>query len=141
MKTQMTGWRPAGLLALALVVGGSGCLRQQTDTNAGAESVTVTRRQFSSSVTAIGAVKAQVGAEVKVGSRISGRVDRLHANIKDQVRKGQVIAELEKADLEALVAQSQAESRLGDAKLAALGALFPTEVQKRRRTSPGGKPP
>jgi len=130
VKTQMTGWRPAGLLALALVVGGSGCLRQQTDTNAGAESVTVTRRQFSSSVTAIGAVKAQVGAEVKVGSRISGRVDRLHANIKDQVRKGQVIAELEKADLEALVAKSQAELRLGDAKLAALGALFPAETAK-----------
>lgn len=90
----------------------------------------MTRRQFSSSVTAIGAVKPQVGAEVKVGSRISGRVVRLHANIKDQVRKGQVIAELEKADLEASVAQSRAEALFAEAKLTALDELFPKEVAR-----------
>ena len=130
MTTPMTGWRAAALLALAVVVTDSGCLTQQTAAGTGAGIVTVARRSFSSSVAAVGAVKAQVGAEVKVGSRISGRVYRLHANIKDQVRKGQVIAELEKADLEALVAQSQAEARLAEAKLAALDTLLPTETAK-----------
>jgi len=120
------------VLAVALTLGGSACLRRQTSTttDSSAETVKVTLRQFSASVTAIGAVKPQVGAEVKVGSRISGRVKRLHANIKDQVRKGQVIAELEKADLEAIVAQSQAEARFAEAKLAALDELFPREVAR-----------
>jgi multidrug efflux pump subunit AcrA (membrane-fusion protein) len=119
-------------LAVALTLGGSACLRRETSatTDHSAETIKVTLRQFSASVTAIGAVKPQVGAEVKVGSRISGRVKRLHANIKDQVRKGQVIAELEKADLEAIVAQSQAEARFAEAKLAALDELFPREVAR-----------
>jgi len=119
-------------LAMALLLGASACLRRETSatTDPAAETVKVTHRQFSASVTAIGAVKPQVGAEVKVGSRISGRVMRLHANIKDLVRKGQVIAELEKADLEAVVAQSQAEARLAEAKLAALDELFPREVAR-----------
>jgi macrolide-specific efflux system membrane fusion protein len=128
-------WRRGSLspvLAVALILGGSACLWKQTSaTNEKtAATVKVTRRQFSASVTAIGAVKPQVGAEVKVGSRISGRVMRLHANIKDVVRKGQVIAELEKADLEAIVAQTQAEARFAEAKLAALDELFPKEVAR-----------
>lgn len=119
-------------LVVALTLGGSACLWRQTSATSdnAAETVKVLFRQFSASVTAIGAVKPQVGAEVKVGSRVSGRVLRLHANIKDQVRKGQVIAELEKADLEAIVAQSQAEAQFAEAKLAALDALFPKEVAR-----------
>lgn len=130
-----SAWRRGFLppaLAVALILGMSACLRKQTSatTDPAAETAKVELRQFSANVTAIGAVKPQVGAEVKVGSRISGRVMRLHANIKDQVRKGQVIAELEKADLEAVVAQSQAEARLAEAKLAALDELFPREVAR-----------
>jgi HlyD family secretion protein len=119
-------------LAVALALSGPACSRKQTSaTNENAvETVKVTRQQFSTSVTAIGAVKPQVGAEVKVGSRISGRVMRLHANIKDQVHKGQIIAELEKADLEAIVAQSRAEARFAEAKLESLNELFPKEVAR-----------
>jgi len=65
----------------------------------------VIRRDFSSSVLATGAVRPQVGAEVRVGARISGKVERLLANIGDFVKKGQILAELEKADLSAVVEQ------------------------------------
>ena len=128
----MTRWPVAAVLAVALVGGGFACRRSGTSSPGGAATniFAVTRRQFSSNVTAIGAVKPQVGAEVRVGSRISGRVRRLYANIKDQVRKGQMIAELEKADLEAVVAQYQAEVRLAEARLAALDELFPSEVAR-----------
>ena len=95
-----------------------------------ASSTTVTSRDFSSSVLATGAVQAQVGAEVKVGARISGKVERLLANIGDQVTKGQVIAELEKADLEATVAQREAELELATAKLAAVESLLPKEIEQ-----------
>jgi HlyD family secretion protein len=94
------------------------------------QTATVERRDFSSSVLATGAVKPQVGAEVRVGARISGRVDSLKANIGDRVTRGQVIAELEKADLEAVVAQREAELQLAEAKLSAVERLLPKELQK-----------
>ncbi len=78
----------------------------------------VVRRDFSSTVLATGAVKPQVGAKVRVGARISGKVERLFANIGDQVGRGQVIAELEKADLEAAVAKARAEVKVAEAKVA-----------------------
>jgi len=90
----------------------------------------VIRRDFSSSVLATGAVKPQVGAEVRVGARISGKVEKLRANIGDSVSAGQTIAELEKADLQAIVAQRQAELDLAEAKLAAVESLSPTEIEK-----------
>lgn len=92
----------------------------------------VGRRDFASSVLATGAVQPQIGAEVRVGARISGKVERLLANIGDTVSKGQVVAELEKADLEAMVAQRQAELSLAQAKLAAVESLLPREIEKAR---------
>ena len=91
---------------------------------------TVARQDFSSSVLATGAVQAQVGAEVRVGARLSGKVERLYANIGDNVTKGQIVAELEKADLEAMVGQRQAELDLAQARLAAVEALLPKEMEK-----------
>lgn len=95
-----------------------------------AVTTTVQRRDFASSVLATGAVQPQVGAEVRVGARISGKVAELRANIGDRVTKGQVIAELEKADLEAVVAQCEAELQLVEAKLAAVKKLLPKEIRK-----------
>jgi len=93
---------------------------------------TVARRDFSSSVLATGAVQAQVGAEVRVGARLSGKVERLYANIGDNVTRGQIVAELENADLEAVVGQRRAEWDLSLAKLAAVGSLLPDEIEKAR---------
>jgi RND family efflux transporter MFP subunit len=78
----------------------------------------VARRDFSSAVQATGAVKPQVGAEVRVGARISGKLQRLHANIGDTVKQGQTLAELDKADLEAVVAQRRADVAVGEARVA-----------------------
>ena len=46
------------------------------------------------------------------------------------VKKGQVIAEIEKADLEAKVRQTEAELRLAEARLSAVKALGPREIEK-----------
>ena len=92
--------------------------RTHNDTAAAApKTARVMRRDLSSAVLATGAVKPQVGAEVKVGARISGKVEHLYANIGDQVKKGQVIAELEKADLEAAVARARAEEKVAEARI------------------------
>lgn len=92
--------------------------RSTSQVVAGAEIFEAAYRDFSSTVIAIGAVKPQVGAEVRVGSRISGRLERLHANIGDMVEKGQILAELESADLRALVAKHDAAVAVAVAKIA-----------------------
>lgn len=94
------------------------------------EVVTVTSRSFTTTVSALGAVKPQIGAEVRVGSRISGRVWRLRANIGDRVGKHQIIAELETAELDALIDQRRAELKLDEAKHAAFDTLGPEELAR-----------
>ena len=84
------------------------------------ETVRVERRTFASTVTAIGSVQPQIGAEVRVGARVSGRVRRLVANIGDRVERGQLIAELETEDLDAIVAQRRAEAEAAESRRVAL---------------------
>ncbi|MFO7769298.1 MAG: efflux RND transporter periplasmic adaptor subunit [bacterium] len=83
---------------------------------------TVGRRDISATVMAMGVVRPMVGAEVKVGSRVSGVVKSLRAQIGDRVERGQVIAELDDAEFSARVAQNQAslEKARAEAGLARL---------------------
>ncbi|MFB0565617.1 MAG: efflux RND transporter periplasmic adaptor subunit [Candidatus Aminicenantaceae bacterium] len=92
--------------------------------------IRVTKRTFSPAVTALGAVKPQVGAEVRLGARIPGKVEHLSANIGDFVKKGQIIAELEKEELKASVEKRKAELNIALANIAALEALGPIEIEK-----------
>lgn len=78
---------------------------------------TVKRRDISSSVQATGVIKAKIGAEVKVGARISGRVEKLYANIGDVVKKGQLIARLEQEDLNAKVNEARMNLKINEANL------------------------
>ncbi|MDW7679260.1 MAG: efflux RND transporter periplasmic adaptor subunit [bacterium] len=68
----------------------------------------VSRQNIGSSVLATGIIKPMVGAEVRVGSRVSGIVNSLHANIGDMVYKGQLIAELDPTELQAKYNQALA---------------------------------
>lgn len=116
--------------AILVVMALLGWLRagDPSDACGSSDVVTVAPRAFATRVVAIGAVKPQIGSEVQVGSRISGRVWRLRANIGDRVEKGQIIAELETAELDALIAQRRAELKLAEAKLAAFATLSPEEA-------------
>jgi HlyD family secretion protein len=68
----------------------------------------VEKRDMGSLVQATGIIKPKVGAEVKVGARITGKVEHLYANIGDLVKKGQILVRLEQDDLEARAAQAEA---------------------------------
>lgn len=70
--------------------------------------VPLVRRDMGSTVLATGIIKPMVGAEVKVGSRISGVVKKLNAKIGDIVAEGQLLAELDDAELLARLKQNQA---------------------------------
>ena len=71
----------------------------QAESAATGEVARVARRDIASMVKATGVIKPRVGAQVRVGSRISGVVRRLYVQIGDSVRKGQLLAELDDRDL------------------------------------------
>jgi macrolide-specific efflux system membrane fusion protein len=78
---------------------------------------TVKRRDIAAVVQATGVIRAKIGAEVKVGARISGKVEKLYANIGDVVKKGQVIAQLEQEDLKAKVNEAKMNLKIMEANL------------------------
>jgi len=82
--------------------------RQDKKDNSKPKTTIVARRDIGSNVLATGIIKPMVGAEVKVGSRISGVVKKLRANIGDYVKAGQVIAEIDDAELQAKLNQNLA---------------------------------
>lgn len=83
-------------------------------------------------ILATGTIKPQVGAEVKVGPRISGRLDRLHVRVGDQVRKGQILAELDREELDSEVWRSAAVLAGAQARFGLAQAIFARRVELRR---------
>jgi HlyD family secretion protein len=76
------------------------------------ESELVQKRDISSSVTATGTVEPVT--EVEVGTQVSGIVSHLYADYNSEVKKGQIIAELDKTNL--LNELSSARSNLASSK-------------------------
>jgi RND family efflux transporter MFP subunit len=66
------------------------------------------RSRIAEVVDATGVIKPQNGAEVRVGSRISGVLRTLHADIGDSVHAGQLLAELADEELRASLALMRA---------------------------------
>lgn len=77
----------------------------------------VERRDLTQVISATGSVTAQTGAQVNIGSQITGRIKHLYADVGSKVEAGQVIAELDLPDLEAQVQQSQASLAANQARL------------------------
>ncbi len=77
-------------------------VRNSSDTQAtNIDTAVVSRRDLGSTVFALGVIEPKVGAEVRVGSRVSGVVNRLRANIGDYVEQGDIIAEIDDEELQA----------------------------------------
>jgi RND family efflux transporter MFP subunit len=68
-------------------------------------------------IKASGVIKPCVGAEVRVGSRLSGVVKRLHVQVGDPVSPGQRLAELDDRELLARLDEANANHRLALAEL------------------------
>lgn len=68
----------------------------------------VIRRDVGGAVLATGVVRPQVGAEVQVGSRISGVLERLYVTVGDRVRRGQLLAQLDSTEHSARYAEARA---------------------------------
>lgn len=90
-----------------------------------------TRRDIGSTVIATGIIKPSVGSEVRVGCRVSGIVNKLHVNVGDHVKKGQLLAELDHTELEARYNQATASLKNAQAKL----QYAKVDVERKRELS------
>jgi len=90
----------------------------------------VEKKDMKKTILATGIVKPMVGAEVKVGARVSGKVERLFVKVGDHVKKGEVIATVEDDDLRAKVDQAQANLNAEKVRLIAIEKETPKEIIK-----------
>jgi macrolide-specific efflux system membrane fusion protein len=84
----------------------------------GPDSVVAVRRDIGTVVKATGVIRPMVGAEVRVGSRVSGVVRRLLVRVGDSVRQGQLLAELDDRELSARLAEAVGGLERAQANLA-----------------------
>ncbi len=71
------------------------------------ETETVKRTTISTSVTATGTIEPVT--KVEVGTQVSGIIDHLYVDYNSEVKKGQLIAELDRTNLKARLASAQAQ--------------------------------
>jgi len=112
-----------GLVALAVVAAGCGGAADRTEAAVrAARTVRAVRRDVPLTVVATGTVRPEVGAEVKVGPRISGVLEKLFVHVGDRVRAGDLLARLDDRELRAAVEAAEAEVLEARAALERAGA-------------------
>ncbi len=81
----------------------------------------IERRNIGSTVLATGVIRPRVGAEVQVGSRVSGILAELNVTIGDHVFAGSLLAKLDPTEFQARVdlARAQVETAVADREYAA----------------------
>ena len=94
------------LLAAAII---TGCSSEQKVTY---NSVPAQRQDITTSITATGTIEPVT--EVEVGTQVSGIIDKIYVDYNSEVKRGQIIAELDKTNLLSKLASAQ--SNLSNAK-------------------------
>jgi RND family efflux transporter MFP subunit len=101
------------LVAAAGIAGGTyWAMNQAADEEAAApvaRFATPERRTIASTVLATGIIRLRVGAEVRVGSQLSGIVEELNVTVGSQIERGDVIARIDSRGLLARLDQAQAQ--------------------------------
>jgi len=67
------------------------------------------RRTIASTVLATGVIRLRVGAEVRVGSQLSGIVEELNVIVGSRIKRGDVIARIDSRGLQARLDQARAQ--------------------------------
>ncbi len=105
--------RALPMVITAALVGGLGWFgwtktHPAEDPNSKLLTAPVTRGDIVEAISATGSITAQTGAQVKIGSQITGTIQRLYADVGSYVKANQPIAVLNLPDLEAQVNQAKA---------------------------------
>jgi RND family efflux transporter MFP subunit len=71
-------------------------------------------REIDSTVTTSGTVRLRTGAEVRVGSQVSGIVRKLNVTVGSHIQKGDIIAEIDPRPLQARVEQARTQAAMDE---------------------------
>lgn len=71
-------------------------------------------REIDSTVTTSGTVRLRTGAEVRVGSQVSGIVRKLNVTVGSHIQKGDIIAEIDPRPLQARVEQARTQTAMDE---------------------------
>ncbi len=100
------------IITLVLLAGGGvwGWVKTHgaEDPNSNLITTQVVRGDLVETVSATGSITAETGAQVKIGSQITGIIKRLYADVGSTVKAGDIIAELDLPDIAAQVHQAEA---------------------------------
>jgi len=115
----MKGWVVAVVTVVVGAAASGGCGRraEQADPATGAQVVRAVREDMPLTVVATGTVRPEVGAQVKVGPRISGVLRKLYVHVGGHVRAGALLAKLDDRQLRAEVRAAEADVRSARADL------------------------
>jgi RND family efflux transporter MFP subunit len=113
-------WPALGLIVVTVLVGGSVAAYwiqkqpREDGTLATASTISPEMREIDSTVTTSGIVRLRTGAEVRVGSQVSGTVRKLNVTVGSHIQKGDIIAEIDPRPLEARVEQARTQAGMDD---------------------------
>jgi macrolide-specific efflux system membrane fusion protein len=124
MKHKRIWWSLLAIAGVAAVVNYT-WLQASQDTGQQARKTTrLALDSLTETVIATGVIRPVVGAEVNVGSRISGTVVSLPVEVGDKVEVNQLLAELDSTALEAAADQVRAEVALAEPRVALAEAVL-----------------
>jgi HlyD family secretion protein len=100
------------LLSLGLAAGWFGARKTdalgETVTPSTMQTAAIEQRDIGATVLATGVIRPKVGAQVAVGSRASGVLEKLHVTVGDRVEAGQLLAELDPIEFRTQVDRADA---------------------------------
>ena len=111
-------WRVLGLIVVIVLAGGTvaGYLIQKQPHSEGnfaaASTISPEMREIDSTVTTSGTVRLRTGAQVRVGSQVSGIVRKLNVTVGSHIQKGDIIAEIDPRPLQARVEQARTQAAM-----------------------------
>jgi RND family efflux transporter MFP subunit len=114
------GWLALVLIVVIALVGGSVAAywiqkQPREGTNlAAASTISPEMREIDSTVTTSGTVRLRTGAQVRVGSQVSGIVRKLNVTVGSHIQKGDIIAEIDPRPLQARVEQARTQAAMDD---------------------------
>ncbi|EPR35144.1 secretion protein HlyD family protein [Alkalidesulfovibrio alkalitolerans DSM 16529] len=91
---------------------------------------TVQRGDVRKVLEATGIVKAMVGAEVKIGARTSGVIERMFVRVGDSVTRGDLIALIDAREEEAQRIEAEARLLRARAELNRVETVFPLQIRE-----------
>lgn len=116
-------------LLIFMLYGCKGKPKKEEGAQVPKKSAKVERGTIYLEVSATGAVKPQVGASVKVGARISGRVEKLFVRQGDFVKSGQLIAVIEHEDLKRQVERYEYDYKQALSQMEKVKSTYPERIK------------